>query len=373
MPPGPAVALVVALAAALGWAGTATPAAAQEPAAPVTCQVGAYLITVTAFDPEADTFDADLWLWSVCPNGTRRPLETMEFVNAEEIAERLASEVPVGSAVWSQHKVRGTFRHDWDERAYPFDHHTLEIVLEEGVEDAAHFRYEPDTADTAYDPALRLPGWTITGFALTPSLAHYPTDFGDPAQSTGTGSDYSRLTLVIELARADLASFFKLTAVVYAAFVLSLGAYVMHLESPNILGAQLGLLAGALLRGGRQLADGQRGAEQRQRPDARRRHPHRRLALHPGRLRGHRGGTSAGGTRVAAGADSAPELPGRGHRRRLVPRHQRGPDRPRRAGGVSPATGELAPRPYRELPCAGLRMLCGINIHYPHLRSRLSL
>ena len=81
--------------------------------------------------------------------------------------------------------MRGTFRHDWDERAYPFDHHALEIVLEEGVEDAGHFRYEPDTADTTYDPALRLPGWTITGFALTPSLAHYPTAFGDPALSTG--------------------------------------------------------------------------------------------------------------------------------------------------------------------------------------------
>ena len=243
---GPAVALLVALAAALGWAGTAAPAAAQESAAPVTCRVGAFLITVTAFDPAADTFDADLWLWSVCPNGTRRPLETMEFVNAEAVETRLASAIPRDTAVWSQHKVRGTFRHDWDERAYPFDHHALEIVLEEGVEDAAHFRYEPDTADTTYDPALRLPGWTITGFALTPSLAHYPTAFGDPAQSTGTGSDYSRLTLVLELARTDLASFFKLTAVVYAAFVLSLGAYVMHLERPHVLGTQLGLLAAAL-------------------------------------------------------------------------------------------------------------------------------
>jgi hypothetical protein len=245
MRPGPAVALVVVL-AALSWAGAAAPAAAQDPAAPVTCRVGAYLITVTAFDPEADTFHADLWLWSVCPNGERRPLETMEFVNAEEIEMRLASEVSVGSAVWSQHKVRGTFRHDWDERAYPFDHHTLQIVLEEGFEDAAHFRYEPDTTDTTYDTALQLPGWTITGFTLTPSLAHYRTTFGDPA-AAGTGSDYSRLTLDVGLERADLPGFFKLTAVVYAAFVLSLGTYVVqHLESPHSLGPQLGLLAAAL-------------------------------------------------------------------------------------------------------------------------------
>ncbi len=243
---GPAVVLVVLLAATLAWDSAPASARVQDPGAPVTCRMGAYLIMVTAFDPAADTFRADLWLWSVCPDGARQPLETMEFVNAEAIEARLASEVSVGSAVWSQRKVRGTFRHDWDERTYPFDHHTLEIVLEEGVEDAAHFRYEPDTANTAYDPALRLPGWTITGFALTPSLVHLPTTFGDPRLSPGTGSDYSRLTLSVGLARADLPGFFTLTAVVYAAFVLSLGTYVMHLESPRSLGPQLGLLAAAL-------------------------------------------------------------------------------------------------------------------------------
>jgi hypothetical protein len=170
----------------------------------------------------------------------------MEFVNAEAVEARLASDVRRDGAVWSQRKVRGTFRHDWDERAYPFDHHALTIVLEEGVEDAAHFRYEPDSADTSLDPSLQLPGWTVTGFALAPGLVHYPTTFGDPALPAGAGSDYSRLTLIIGLARADRAGFFKLTAVVYAAFALSLVTYVMHLESTRSISPQLGLLAAAL-------------------------------------------------------------------------------------------------------------------------------
>jgi hypothetical protein len=243
---GPAVALAVCLAATLAWGSAAAPAQAQNPAAPATCRVGAYLVALTAFEPEADTFDADLWLWSVCPDGARRPLETMEFVNAQAVEARLASDVARGGAIWSQRKVRGTFRHDWDERAYPFDRHVLSIVLEEGVEDAAHFRYESDAADTAYDLGLSLPGWTITGFDLTPSLAHYRTTFGDPALPAGAGSDYSRLTLVVGLARADRAGFFKLTAVVYAAFALSLVTYVMHLESTRSISPQMGLLAAAL-------------------------------------------------------------------------------------------------------------------------------
>jgi hypothetical protein len=46
--------------------------------------------------------------------------------------------------------------------------------------------------------------------------------------------------------RADLSGFFKLTAVVYAAFVLSLISYVMHLETTTAISPQVGLLAGAL-------------------------------------------------------------------------------------------------------------------------------
>ncbi len=239
-------ALVVSLAAAFAWAGAATPAEAQDPAAPDTCRVGAYLVALTAFEPEDDTFRADLWLWSVCSDGARRPLATMEFVNAEEIEERLASDVPRGASVWSQRKVRGTFRHDWDERAYPFDRHALMIVLEEGIEDATHFRYEPDTTNTVFEPAEPIPGWVVTGFALTPSLVHYATTFGDPALPAGVGSDYSRLTLVVGLARADRAGFFKLTAVVYAAFALSLVTYFMHLESTRSISPQIGILAAAL-------------------------------------------------------------------------------------------------------------------------------
>lgn len=239
-------ALVVSLITVLTWAGAAAPTEAQESTAPDTCRVGAYLVALTAFEPEADTFRADLWLWSVCPDGERRPLASMEFVSAEEIEERLVSDIPRGASVWSQRKVRGTFRHDWDERAYPFDRHALEIVLEEGIEDATQFRYEPDTTNTVFVPAEPLPGWTVTGFALTPSLVHYPTTFGDPALPAGAGSDYSRLTLVVGLARADRAGFFKLTAVAYAAFALSLVTYFMHLESTRSISPQLGILAAAV-------------------------------------------------------------------------------------------------------------------------------
>jgi hypothetical protein len=235
--------LAVAVVLAALWGLPAPSALAQSGAAPATCRVGAYLTTLHALDPEADTFDADVWLWSVCPAADRRPLETMEFVNAERVEVLLDVR---DSPVWASRKVQGTFRHDWDERNFPFDRHTLRIELEEGAEDVRRFVYEPDTANSRVDPTIQLPGWTLTDFALLGSTRTYDTTFGNPDLPAGGSSEYSRLTVATGLMRSDLSGFFKLTAVVYAAFVLSLISYVMHLETTTAISPQMGLLAGAL-------------------------------------------------------------------------------------------------------------------------------
>ena len=217
---------------------------AQSDAAPTTCRVGLYLRDLHSFDPTADTFGADLWLWSVCPTADHQPLQTMEFINSDAVAVLLE----VGDdPLWTQRNVDGTFRYDWDERNFPFDRHTLTIDLEEGVEDVNRFAYEPDTANSGVDPELQLPGgWRMTATALVGSTKTYDTTFGDPNLQAGGSSKYSRLTLSIDLERTDLGGYLKLTAVVYAAFFFSLISYVMHLETTTGIGARVSLLAIAL-------------------------------------------------------------------------------------------------------------------------------
>jgi hypothetical protein len=217
---------------------------AQSDAAPKTCRVGLYLRALHAFDPTADTFSADLWLWSVCPTADHQPLQTVEFVNADDVAVLL----DVGDdPLWTQRNVDGTFRYDWDERNFPFDRHTLTIVLEEGVDDARGFVYDPDIANSGVDPELQLPGgWRMTGSTLVGSTKTYDTTFGDSDLPVGGSSEYSRLTLSIGLERTDLGGFFKLTAVVYAAFFFSLISYVMHMETTTGIGPRVSLLAIAL-------------------------------------------------------------------------------------------------------------------------------
>ena len=57
----------------------------------------------------------------------------MEFINADRVTSRLESSTQRGELVWRQRKIRGTFRHNWDLRNFPFDRQTLTIAIEEGV------------------------------------------------------------------------------------------------------------------------------------------------------------------------------------------------------------------------------------------------
>lgn len=219
----------------------ASPTAAQDEDGPTVCRVGLYLRALHAFDPTTDTFGADFWLWSVCPSGDSQPLQTMEFVSADNTSVLL--DVP-GHPLWANRNVDGTFRYEWDERNYPFDRHTLTIELEEGVEDVRGFVYEPDIANSGVDPDLQLPGgWRMTGSRLEVSTKAYDTTFGDPSLAEGGGSAFSRLVFSIDIVRSDLSGFFKLTAVVYAAFIFSLMTYLMHTETTTGISQRIGLLA----------------------------------------------------------------------------------------------------------------------------------
>jgi len=94
-------------AALLSLLGDAAPARAQTEPAPTICQVGIYLRSLHSFDPNADTFGGDLWLWSVCPSEEDQPLHTMEFVNSDDTAVVL--DVP-GDPFWANRNVDGMFR-----------------------------------------------------------------------------------------------------------------------------------------------------------------------------------------------------------------------------------------------------------------------
>lgn len=231
---------------ALCWLAVPRSAAAQDATAPVSCRVGAYVTSINSLDFADGTYAIEAWLWSVCPVGVPTPLDTMEFVNADSVTSSLESTEDRGGEVWSSRKIAATVRQPWNLANFPFDAQTLELRMEEAGQDVSGFVYEADTANTGYDAGMKIKGWKIDDFALEPSTATYTTTYGDPALEAGGTSQYSRLTLKIGIDRAELSSFFKLTAIVYAAFLLALISFFLYLGELHPLSSQMGLLAGAL-------------------------------------------------------------------------------------------------------------------------------
>jgi hypothetical protein len=231
------------LVALIGLAGIA-PASAQQIRTPDHCRTGAYITDLYNLSQPDRTFKADVWFWSVCDKPTRRPLQSMEYVNASQFNITLDSTAPRGDQFWSNRKVVGTWRHVWNVANYPFDRQTLTMVVEEGLQDVRSFYYDADGENSSYDPSLDIPGWRITDSRIVPNAHQYPTTFGDPSLTINTSAEYSRLSIEVDIQRDGFLSFLKLTAVVYVAAALALMSF--RLNPIRHFGDRMGLLAGAL-------------------------------------------------------------------------------------------------------------------------------
>jgi hypothetical protein len=196
---------------------------------PVRHAVGLYVTDLYGLDLVRGTFGVTFWVWGVGPDPAQA-LRTMEFANADRVAVSLESTVPRGAVSWSQRKVSGTFRQAWDLRNFPFDRHALEILLEEGVQEEDGFAYEADLANSGYGLQAPVEGWRVAGMRAEVVTAAYATSFGDPAASSPE-SRFSRLRAVLALERADYTGFLKLTAALYAGFLVCAIGCLMHVTA----------------------------------------------------------------------------------------------------------------------------------------------
>src|SRR5690349_18572847 len=89
---------------ALAGAAPATPSPAASPSSagvppapasgtPVRCRVGAAMVRIRNININGDSFDAEFWLWSVCPSGQVEPLKTLDFINESKVSTSLPSHI----------------------------------------------------------------------------------------------------------------------------------------------------------------------------------------------------------------------------------------------------------------------------------------
>ena len=225
--------------AAVGLA-VAIGGAQPSQAEPVTCKIGAYLESLGQVKLNEGTFDADFWLWSVCPNADPQPLKTMEFTNAVRIVPSLDSGFKVNGLWWANRRFSGTFRQEFSLQNFPFDSQTLVISGGEGVGDADTLLYVSDGDNTTARPSIKLIGWNIRDFRIVTGIVVNPTNYGQPGV-TRRESRYPDMQIQIDLVRSGnaLLQFVKATFAVYIAALLALASLL-------VTDGRMGLVAGTM-------------------------------------------------------------------------------------------------------------------------------
>jgi hypothetical protein len=219
----------------------------REPAA-VTCKVGFYVESIHDGNVAAGTFGADVWAWSVCPNSSLKPLDTVEFTSANSVQKSFATTTsePDGSE-YSSIRITGQFRHTYALADYPFDRQRLEIPFEDSSADSSQLWYRADRANTACASHLSLEDWRVSRCSLTVDRHEYLTNFGDPQVPSGTAHTYGRGVLYISMSRSQPATeYLKSTSIIYPSVLLIIISFFLMTEATNTLGARMSTAGGAL-------------------------------------------------------------------------------------------------------------------------------
>ncbi|MFK4071345.1 ABC transporter substrate-binding protein [Streptomyces sp. NPDC029674] len=176
---------------------------------------------VSALDTEAETFEADFFLWFRYRGSD--DATAVDFLNAAD------SDVSLGSPVRSSeregikyrlYRVTGTFKASLDFHQFPFDRQHLTIVLQNHKHSASHVVYIGDRKLLEQDQAEalrsgsdvnssidRLSGWKSTRLDLYKATVGSTAALGDPAVTEETpGIYYGQYVAKVTIER-DLGSF----------------------------------------------------------------------------------------------------------------------------------------------------------------------
>ncbi len=216
----------------------------QAKVAPSQMRVGTYLTSLYDFNPNNNTFTADLWLWFLHDKSQDlNPLKSLEITNARDFKTGLSSSQDQGAERYDTVKIHGIFNYDWDVKNFPFDRHELKIRVEDGVADASKVIYNPDSANTAFDPAIKIDGWHIDKIAIATGNHNYNSSFGIGG---ATGSTYSNSIVSIFIQRDAAGLFWKLLSAVYIAFLVSLVTFFMDTSKDGLFNGRISVLIGMM-------------------------------------------------------------------------------------------------------------------------------
>lgn len=204
-----------------------------------TCYVGMYILSLTDFKIDDQSFKADFWIWFVYDNDSLKIQDAIEIPDAKSVEFSNFSSEKKGGKNWAQVKCKAVINKEWDVTHFPFDKQLLRIHVEHTLNDANTLVFMADSENSKIDSTFALDGWRIDSIKTFGFNKSYNTTFGDPVLKGS--SHYPAVSTEIFMTREHSASILvKMLTGVYVAFSIALLGFLIKPSLADRLGLCVG-------------------------------------------------------------------------------------------------------------------------------------
>lgn len=207
-----ALALMVSPAAADSGAGGT---AAGGVSGPHVVYVGVYVVDIKQFSVADGTYETNFYL--SLASDANVSVNDLEFMNGHPTSVTTITDTPQEK----DYRVYAVMTANPDLRRYPFDRHTLPIVIEPSVFTEKDVVFVIDKNTTGLDDEANLPGWSFTGMSAQVTNRTYVTD----------EVPYSRAVFSNGIERDTASTLLKFFLPITLIIIVSLASLLMKVSS----------------------------------------------------------------------------------------------------------------------------------------------
>jgi hypothetical protein len=214
----------------------ASPAAAGDMAnasdrplitSPIITYIGVYVVDFSRFSVEEGTVETTFYL--NIRSDTNASVNDFEFMNGRVTSLDVISDTPREK----NYRVYAVMTVDPDLRHFPFDNHTLPILIEPKTLDENQLLIMIDQDQTGLDEDAKIPGWTFTGASTSLTNRSYAAD----------EVPYSRAVFSYGIIRDSASTILKFFLPIGLIVLVSLASLLMKVSSRLGLNASMFLAA----------------------------------------------------------------------------------------------------------------------------------
>jgi len=183
--------------------------------APAVVHIGVYVVDFNQFSIEEGTYETNFYLDLM--SDTNISLDDLEFMNGHVSSVDTITDTHGEK----EYRIYAVMTANPDLRLYPFDRHTLPIIIEPKVLTEKDMVLVIDDNNTGLDSEADLPGWTLTG-----------TDARVTNQTYVTGEvPYSRAVFSYGIERDAASTILKFFLPISLIIIVSLASLLMKVSS----------------------------------------------------------------------------------------------------------------------------------------------